>query len=259
MGGGAFSSKDVSELGSKWGFTLAEVLITLGIIGVVAALTIPQVVQNYQKQATATALKKAYSELNQGLQRSMVDNGDIKTWNNSYDFGVDNWAKTYIEPYVKVEKSGSCANQNGPKCLGVAYMSRLGTKPTWGNHRAHYMIVKSGGSPAWAFYRYSAYEEIRVFVYLNNPKKYNQAAIIGKDVFTFVLKPSKDTSFKPFGMQGTVPYQWGTITRDMLLHGPIRTGGCFKNGSNNDWYHDGDSCGAVIMMDGWKISKDYPW
>ena len=59
MGGGAFSSKDVSELGSKWGFTLAEVLITLGIIGVVAALTIPQVVQNYQKQATATALKKA--------------------------------------------------------------------------------------------------------------------------------------------------------------------------------------------------------
>ena len=60
-------------------------------------------------------------------------------------------------------------------------------------------------------------------------------------------------------MQGTVPFQGGTITRDILLHGPIRTGGCFKGGSNNDHYNDGDGCGAVIMMDDWKISKDYPW
>ena len=35
---------------TKFGFTLAEVLITLGIIGVVAALTLPSLVTNYQKQ-----------------------------------------------------------------------------------------------------------------------------------------------------------------------------------------------------------------
>ena len=44
----------------KRGFTLAEVLITLGIIGVIAALTIPALITKYQKRQTAVALKQAY-------------------------------------------------------------------------------------------------------------------------------------------------------------------------------------------------------
>ena len=49
------------------GFTLAEVLITLGIIGVVAALTIPTLVANYQKKVTVTKVKKVYVTLNNAL------------------------------------------------------------------------------------------------------------------------------------------------------------------------------------------------
>ena len=45
-------------------FTLAEVLITLGIIGVVAALTLPTLISNYKKQTYVTGLQKAYSVLN---------------------------------------------------------------------------------------------------------------------------------------------------------------------------------------------------
>lgn len=41
----------------KAAFTLAEVLITLGIIGVVAAMTMPSLIQNYQEKATVTKLK----------------------------------------------------------------------------------------------------------------------------------------------------------------------------------------------------------
>lgn len=48
-------------------FTLAEILITLGIIGVVAALTIPALINNSQKTQYVTRLKKAYTELNQAL------------------------------------------------------------------------------------------------------------------------------------------------------------------------------------------------
>ena len=57
------------------GFTLAEVLITLGIIGVVAALTIPTLINNYQKQEYVVGLKKAYAEFNQALAQFANDNG----------------------------------------------------------------------------------------------------------------------------------------------------------------------------------------
>lgn len=50
---------------ARYGFTLAEVLITLGIIGVVASLTMPSLIANHRKEVLKTELKKAYSELQQ--------------------------------------------------------------------------------------------------------------------------------------------------------------------------------------------------
>ena len=47
----------------KKAFTLAEVLITLGIIGIVAAMTLPTLIGKYQKKQTVTQLKKAYRDI----------------------------------------------------------------------------------------------------------------------------------------------------------------------------------------------------
>ena len=58
-------------------FTLAEVLITLGIIGVVAALTLPTLIQNHQKQVYVTQLKKAYSTLNNAINKMAADEGVV--------------------------------------------------------------------------------------------------------------------------------------------------------------------------------------
>lgn len=52
----------------KLGFTLAEVLITLGIIGVVAALTMPSIINKYQKEILRNQFKKAYSEISQATE-----------------------------------------------------------------------------------------------------------------------------------------------------------------------------------------------
>jgi len=57
------------------GFTLAEVLITLGIIGVVAALTLPSLIANYKKQTYVTQLKKAYSTWNEGIKLMLATDG----------------------------------------------------------------------------------------------------------------------------------------------------------------------------------------
>lgn len=56
----------------KGAFTLAEVLITLGIIGVVAALTLPSLIQKYQEQVLENQLKKMYSTISQGIQKAMA-------------------------------------------------------------------------------------------------------------------------------------------------------------------------------------------
>ncbi len=61
-------------------FTLAETLITLAIIGVVAALTIPAVIQKYQERVTVTKLKKVHSVLNNALRLSVVNHGEINNW-----------------------------------------------------------------------------------------------------------------------------------------------------------------------------------
>ncbi len=61
----------------KKGFTLAEVMITLGIIGVVAALTIPMLVASYQKIVLKNQFKKTYSVLSQNLLKSQLDYGNI--------------------------------------------------------------------------------------------------------------------------------------------------------------------------------------
>jgi len=63
--------------GGNKGFTLSEVLLTLGIIGVVAAMTIPTLIENNQKAQYVTALKKVYSNFNQVLVQYSADNGCV--------------------------------------------------------------------------------------------------------------------------------------------------------------------------------------
>lgn len=87
------------------GFTLAEVLITLGIIGVVATMTIPTLITKYQKHRTETQLVKFYSMMNQTLRMSVAENGDPDGWiiankTYTYDENVE-FVNTYILPYMK--------------------------------------------------------------------------------------------------------------------------------------------------------------
>ena len=59
----------------KSGFTLAEMLITLAIIGVLAAMTIPALINNTHKAENVVALKKAYETLNQAFYALKAENG----------------------------------------------------------------------------------------------------------------------------------------------------------------------------------------
>ena len=237
------------NLSSYNGFTLAEVLVTLGIIGVVAALTMPMLIDNYEKKKTVAILKKSYSELNQALMMAERDNGDISNYQGADNIAL--WVQNYIEPYVIFEKSAICPSNTMNPCAGINRARPL--QSTGERSKASgYILVHPGAAAAWLFY-WHAYGSVNVKIYVNNPKN----PTVGKNVFTYVLKPKKYSSFKPFGMKGT--FNDSQFSRDQLLYGPIRTGGCFKESGGPDYYTAGDGCSFVIMLDGWEIAKDYPW
>jgi prepilin-type N-terminal cleavage/methylation domain-containing protein len=101
-------------------FTLAEVLITLGIIGVVAALTIPTLMQSADERATVTALKKSYSTLSQAYTMAVKDNGSPESWFPTH-FGYHPELVALLAPYLNVDKL----------CIDNATSSGVGTPGCW--------------------------------------------------------------------------------------------------------------------------------
>ena len=90
-------------------FTLAEVLITLGIIGVVAAMTMPALVSHHQKMVFKNQYKKLYSTLYQAYNKSVYDVGGITDcYHEDINTGVHgNWtdkplAKIFVKQWKKI-------------------------------------------------------------------------------------------------------------------------------------------------------------
>lgn len=86
-------------------FTLAEVLITLGIIGIIAALTIPALMNNTNEAELRTAWKKAYSVESEAFLHMQAD--DTVSWSSHVSM------KNAFVPYFKVVKD---CNASGSDC-----------------------------------------------------------------------------------------------------------------------------------------------
>ena len=66
----------------KLGFTLAEILITLGVIGVVAAMTIPTLMSAYNRHVVETRLYKIHSTFMQGIRMAQANSDSNFTVQN---------------------------------------------------------------------------------------------------------------------------------------------------------------------------------
>ena len=110
-------------------FTLAEVLITLAIIGVVAALTIPSLVQKYKERETITRVKEFYSVFSQAYQLAILEHGTFDQWglgdthekveqeDGSFqrdEYSLNNYNKFFdiIKPYLKYDSYTPFDNTN---------------------------------------------------------------------------------------------------------------------------------------------------
>jgi type II secretory pathway pseudopilin PulG len=113
-------------------FTLAEVLITLGIIGVVSAMTIPTLTSNIAKKRTETQIKANVSIIKQALRYSIVEGIDysyaIADGNTE---NIKTWFETYFLPYVKINKV--CYDSQGCWHKAGVVKSLTGNAPKYEN------------------------------------------------------------------------------------------------------------------------------
>lgn len=194
-----------------YAFTMAEVLITLGIIGVVAAMTLPSLVNNNRNKALEAALKKSYSTISQALNMYYVENGEKISSEN-----VGKNAQTLVpilKKYLNVigqcERFGSywgnlgCLRKNGTKFEKVTYKTYNGNTSVRadifddGNlilQDGSFLIVENGGS--WNANRLFITVDVNGF--RKNPNR------LGQDLFMFQLDAKGN--LLPMGAKGTTYY-----------------------------------------------------
>ena len=102
------------------GFTLAEVLITLGIIGVVAALTLPSLISRYKRIYVQSRIDKFLSIFSQAVKLSENENGPSYFWLSNGKLPLNEM----ILPYLNIIKSVPCTDVNDYFSKGL-YGKRL--------------------------------------------------------------------------------------------------------------------------------------
>ena len=223
-------------------FTLAEVLITLGIIGVVAAMTIPSLMTAYKKHLVESRLKQSYSLLTQAVRLSQVDNGEPSGWD--FTQGVVGYVNTYIKPYIKADT----------KVIGHA------------NH--HYLNAYSlqlHNGVVFKITLYTVYTEIYHYhcliqVDINGDAKPN---VTGLDRFNFYIFPDARRFYNTgegncaLNVPSAGVYYDGYGFSDAeLLNNQWR--GCGKGKTSDTIESTNGFCTGLIVRNGWKIPKDYP-
>ena len=93
-------------------FTLSEVLITLVVIGVVAAITLPTIIANYTEHDRIAKIRKTYTTLNNALSLSRALGGDYVFDVEANDFTtVENYFNSYLKNRLSIVKT--CYNKKG--------------------------------------------------------------------------------------------------------------------------------------------------
>ena len=190
-------------------FTLAEVLIALTVIGVIAAITVPALIQRTQKQEYVSALQKAYSTLSQAANMIIAENGSPKCndggWACSNREVYDLFKKYLNNTKECREVKGGCVPQGSYKFLGSSYI--------WLDADNYPVFVMSDGiqvmfEGADKNCSFSRDSDNSVCAYLavdiNGAKQPNR---VGRDVFRLVVK---ETGLYPNGCPSeNCPNAWG--------------------------------------------------
>ncbi len=216
-----------------YGFTLAETLITLVIVGVVAALTVPNLIMKYHKEQTVTQFKKAYSALAQVAAKAIADNGPVTSWEgNSITF-----ANQYLKPYLSISKDITETTYKFKTITNNEKVFDSSKAKFYLNDGTLVAVDGKFNSDGCVYYR--------IMVDINGDKKPNT---VGRDIFVVQFDIA---GYNVFAQGKFIP---AGIQKDRSSLISNTSHGCKKSGNTTGYY-----CGALIMKDNWTIADDYPW
>ena len=210
-------------------FTLAEVLITLGIIGVVAAMTMPSLVVNYQKKQTAVRLERFYSIMSQAILRWQQDEGlmpeDMQLPAEAVNNGqkTREWFNSTIGKYMT-----TVSQQANGQNFSVAFNDGSGFDSYIGGNKNQFFIFYC------VDYKYCY-------------KGSGEGNFNGKTGFLFEINKGRLVTSAP---------HFDTKTREEILEA------CkYGNSDDSSVRSKGrrHACTRLIQIDGWEIKDDYPW
>ncbi len=185
----------------NFAFTLVEVLITLTIIGVVAALTLPNIMKNIERKDLETAFKKSYSVISQAIAQMKAQEGAVWAYYNKVDNSSSNSTvlKNAMMPYFNVinkcTPSNLCPPSNSLDYKNFSNNSDFGDTSLFTEkfYTADGMLISPTvyGSPN---------DNVAIWVDTNGwGKKPNRA---GYDLFLFEIM--QNDSVLPMGTSGTL-------------------------------------------------------
>ena len=224
-------------------FTLAEVLITLGIIGIVAAMTLPTLIMNHRKQVTVNKVKKFYTVMSQATNSAIAEYGSMEDWQgftttrNGEE--MQNWFDTYLKPYLKViDEFVKTDEETGYSTLFVVLSD--------GSVLSMVNWAGSAKSDDDANHVQDNHNGLIHVGYLTDKKLIDDVdSRIGcVNTFSFLFySPLKDQYFfQPYTYQANTPEKYN---REFFIEQ--------LKGGNTQY------CAAVMMFDGWQIKSDYPF
>ena len=219
------------------GFTLAEVLIVIGIIGVVAALTLPNLNHATGDKETVTRVKKIYSTLTEAVDRAQAIYGDVDTWFTDLSTKAEmseRLAKRITE-FMKVSKY--CGVDEG--CFSTAPLKDTDGSQALANYYsflsgnyAQTVLLPDGTAVAFMHPNNTINTRAYIYVDIDGPNKGKNRC--GADVFTFTIyvgealatsEGMKNSQLIPNSIS---PNNW---TGDYDLHKNFETAWVIQNGN----------------------------
>lgn len=230
------------NLKKKKGFTMMEVILVMGIIGVIAAATIPIMVAKTSKEQAVANLQKANSTLTSIANYAQSTGAMIDTWN--YNATTTAFTESYIIPGLSVAEN--CGTGAGQGCFASSYKFANGAESDIDGDATYYKVVLTDGNslaikPFSGCMSNMGSQCVSFVVDINGPREPN---IWGKDVFEYEITA---------GSASVVPY--GTFVRDS--YNPVTkqlNRETAENVNTQCSTGTGRYCALKIINDGWQIT-----